>query len=139
MQALSDDKVIVSRKLVRELGRREVLESVSLFDSRFGMKVWFIYHEIGQDRLVVKEWTATTLDFASIEPEEVGESSRGLKGAWVKTKSDGNWRGEKNEAKEEPLRVNNTRVTKFRTRTDYSRIEGDCNFTPTLLICLASA
>lgn len=98
-----------------------------------------IYHEIGQDRLVVKEWTATTLDFASIEPEEVGESSKGLKGAWVKTKSDGNWRGEKNEAKEEPLRVNNTRVTNFRTRTDYSRIEGNCNFTPTLLICLASA
>lgn len=57
----------------------------------------------------------------------------------MKTKSDGNWRGEKNEAKEEPLRVNNTRVTKFRTRTDYSRIEGNCNFAPTLLICLASA
>ena len=57
----------------------------------------------------------------------------------MKTKSDGNWRGEKNEAKEEPLRVNNTRVTRFRTRTDYSRIEGNCNFAPTLLICLASA
>lgn len=56
----------------------------------------YIYHGIGQDRLVVKEWTATTLDFASIEPEEVGKSSRGLKGAWVKTnKLDGNWRGEK--------------------------------------------
>lgn len=57
----------------------------------------------------------------------------------MKTKSDGNWRGEKNEAKEEPLRVNNTRVTNFRTRTDYSRIERNCNFTPTLLIYLASA
>lgn len=46
----------------------------------------------------------------------------------MKTKSDGNWRGEKNEAKEEPLGVNNTRVTKFRTRTDHSRIEGNCKF-----------
>lgn len=63
-------------KLVRELGRRQVLESVTLF----GLTVWnesVVYiMEIGQDRLVVKEWTATTLDFASIEPEEVGESSK---------------------------------------------------------------
>lgn len=78
-------------KLVRALRRRQVLGSVTLSNSRFGMKVC-IYHEIGQDRLVVKEWTATTLDSASIEPEELGESSRGLKGAWVKTKLDGNWR-----------------------------------------------
>lgn len=47
--------------------------------------------------------------------------------------------GEKNEAKEKPSTVNNTRVTRFRTRTGYSRIVGNCNFTPTLLICLASA
>lgn len=83
-------------KLGRELGRRQVLGGACLLTD--GMRVYI--YEIGLDRLVVKEWTATTLDFASIEPEEVGESSRGLKGAWVKTKSVGNWRGENNEAKE---------------------------------------